>query len=188
MAEREAQGQEGPKGEEEEGSKVARAAAVVAVVLAVVVLYLLFTRGPSYDVTAKFANASQLVTGNDVEVAGTRVGKVEDISLADDGTALVKMTISGDYAPLHEGTVATIRSQSLSGVANRYVQLQMPGADQVGPAIKDGATLPLSSTVSEVDLDQLFNSLDKKTIGHFKELVKGFARSYDGIGPQTNRS
>ena len=149
--------------------------------------FLLLRGGDSYTVTAHFQNASQLVKGNQVEVAGTAAGTIDDISLADDGTALVKMTISGDYAPLHEGTIATIRSQSLSGVANRYVQLQMPAADEEGPAIKDGATLPLTQTVSEVDLDQLFNSLDKKTIGHFKDLIKGFARSYDGIGPQTNR-
>jgi phospholipid/cholesterol/gamma-HCH transport system substrate-binding protein len=167
---------------------VGRIAAIVALGGAVLVAALLLLRsGDSYTVTAHFQNASQLVKGNLVEVGGTKAGTIEDISLADDGTALVKMTITGDYAPLHEGTIATIRSQSLSGVANRYVQLQMPAADQEGPAIKDGATLPISATVSEVDLDQLFNSLDRKTIGHFKEVVKGFARSYDGIGPQTNR-
>ena len=149
--------------------------------------FLLLRNGDSYTVTAHFQNASQLVKGNQVEVAGTAAGTIDDISLADDGTALVKMTISGDYAPLREGTIATIRSQSLSGVANRYVQLQMPSADEEGAPIKDGGTLPLHQTVSEVDLDQLFNTLDEKTIGHFKDVIKGFARSYDGIGPQTNK-
>jgi len=122
-----------------------------------------------------------------VEVAGISAGTIDDISLAEDGTALVKMTISSDYAPLREGTVATIRSQSLSGIANRFVQLQMPSATDAGGAIKDGGTLPLSQTVSEVDLDQLFNTFDQKTIGHFKDVIKGFARAYDGVGPQTNR-
>jgi phospholipid/cholesterol/gamma-HCH transport system substrate-binding protein len=173
--------------EEEEKSKTARYATVAALVLAVIAIFLVLQHRDSYQVTAKFANASQLVKGNEVEIAGSRVGTIDDISLAEDGTALVKMTISSDYAPLREGTVATIRSQSLSGIANRFVQLQMPSATDAGGAIKDGGTLPLSQTVSEVDLDQLFNTFDQKTIGHFKDVIKGFARAYDGVGPQTNR-
>ena len=173
--------------EEEEKSKTARYATVAALLLAIVAAFLVLQSRDSYEVTARFANASQLVKGNEVDVAGTKAGTIDDISLAEDGTALVKMTISGDYAPLREGTVATIRSQSLSGIANRYVQLQMPSATDAGGAIKDGGTLPLSQTVSEVDLDQLFNTFDQKTIGHFKDVIKGFARAYDGVGPQTNR-
>jgi phospholipid/cholesterol/gamma-HCH transport system substrate-binding protein len=97
------------------------------------------------------------------------------------------MSINSDYAPLSANTIATIRSQSLSGVANRFVQLEMPPADKKGPEIKSGGSLPLSQTVSEVDLDQLFNTLDPKTIGHFKDVIKGFARAYEGIGPQTGQ-
>jgi phospholipid/cholesterol/gamma-HCH transport system substrate-binding protein len=63
----------------------------------------------------------------------------------------------------------------------------MPPADQRGRALDSGDRLGLSNTVSEVDLDQLFNTLDPKTIGHFKQLIKGFARAYEGIGPQTGR-
>jgi phospholipid/cholesterol/gamma-HCH transport system substrate-binding protein len=142
--------------------------------------------GSSYTVTAQFQNASQLVKGNQVEVAGVPAGTIKDISLGPNGSAEVKMEINSDYAPLHEGTVATVRSQSLSGIANRFIQLQLPPADRAGAAIPDGGALPLSDTVSEVDLDQLFDTLDKRTIGHFKDVIKGFARAYAGIGPQTN--
>jgi phospholipid/cholesterol/gamma-HCH transport system substrate-binding protein len=173
--------------EEEEKSKTARIATVAALVLAVLAVFLLLQSRDSYTVTAQFSNASQLVKGNQVEVAGVAAGTINDISLGENGTALVKMTINSDYAPLREGTIATVRSQSLSGLANRYIQLQMPTAEAQGPPIADGGTLPLSQTVSEVDLDQLFNTLDHKTIGHFKDVIKGFARAYDGIGPQTNQ-
>jgi phospholipid/cholesterol/gamma-HCH transport system substrate-binding protein len=167
---------------------VGRIAAIVAVIAAVlVVAFLLLGSSDSYKVTAQFQNASQLVPGNQVEVAGTPAGTIDDISLGENGTALVEMSIDSDYAPLREGTVATVRSQSLSGIANRYVQLQMPTAEEQGPRIPDGGTLPLSATVSEVDLDQLFNTFDDETIGAFKNVIKGFARSYEGIGPQTNR-
>jgi phospholipid/cholesterol/gamma-HCH transport system substrate-binding protein len=167
---------------------VGRIAAVVALGAGVLVVALvLLGGGSSYRVTAQFENASQLVKGNQVEVAGVPAGTITDISLGDNGTALVEMEVDSDYAPLHEGTVATIRSQSLSGIANRFIQLQMPTAGQSGPPIRDGGTLPLSSTVSEVDLDQLFNTLDDETVDHFQQVIKGFARSYDGVGPQTNR-
>ena len=158
---------------------------MVAAVL--VVAFLLLSGGDSYKITAEFQNASQIVKGNQVEVAGVAAGTIDDISLGEDGIALVEMSINEDYAPLREGTVATVRSQSLSGVANRFVALQMPEGDEQGEAIPDGGTLPLSATVSEVDLDQLFNTFDEETIGSFKNVIKGFARSYDGIGPQTNR-
>src|SRR5215210_9042052 len=76
---------------------------------ALIVLYLLlFGAGGGYEVTAAFENASQLVTGNNVTVAGVPVGSVKKISLSDDGQALVEMEISDDaYNPLPEGTHAT---------------------------------------------------------------------------------
>jgi phospholipid/cholesterol/gamma-HCH transport system substrate-binding protein len=160
---------------------------VVALGVGVLAIALLLLRGgDSYEVTAEFENAAQLVKGNLVEVAGVKAGTVKDISLGPHGSAEVKMSIDGDYAPLHEGTLATIRSQSLSGIANRFIQLQMPSEDQRGPAIADGGELPVSSTVSEVDLDQFFNTFDKKTIGHFRQIIKGFATANEGVGKPTN--
>jgi phospholipid/cholesterol/gamma-HCH transport system substrate-binding protein len=150
------------------------------------IAFLLLRGGESYEVTAEFENAAQLVKGNLVEVAGVKAGTVKDISLGPHGSAEVKMDIDGDYAPLHEGTIATIRSQSLSGIANRFIQLQMPSEDQRGPAIADGGELPISNTVSEVDLDQFFNTFDKKTIGHFRQIIKGFATANEGVGKPTN--
>jgi len=159
----------------------------VALGVGVLVIALLLLRGGnSYEVTAEFENAAQLVKGNLVEVAGVKAGTIKNISLGPHGSAEVKMEIDGDYAPLHEGTIATIRSQSLSGIANRFIQLQMPSANQRGAAIPDGGTLPISNTVSEVDLDQFFNTLDTKTVNHFKQVIQGFATANENIGKPTN--
>src|SRR5919106_1836587 len=114
---------------EERRQRIRRIAASSTLALAVlIVLYLLlFAGGGGYTVTAAFENASQLVTGNNVNVARAPVGTVKEISLSDDGQALVKMEISDDaYTPLPDGTHATIRSQSLPGIANRYVSLYLP--------------------------------------------------------------
>ena len=109
-------------------SAVGRVAAVFALIGAViVVLLLVLGGGSSYTVTAEFESASQLVTGNNVDVAGVPVGSVKQISLSDDGQALVELEISDSaYTPLPEGTHVTVRSQSLSGIANRYDDLSLP--------------------------------------------------------------
>jgi phospholipid/cholesterol/gamma-HCH transport system substrate-binding protein len=168
---------------------VGRIAAILALIGAfVVVLLLVFGGGSSYSVTANFENASQLVKGNTVAVAGVSVGKVNKIKLADDGQAEVVMSIDDPaYEPLKTGTIATVRSQSVSGVANRYVELQMPPADQAGADIKSGGVIDQTDTVSEVDLDSLFNTLNKPTINGLKGVIKGFAQAYSGVGPETNQ-
>jgi phospholipid/cholesterol/gamma-HCH transport system substrate-binding protein len=169
-------------------SVVGRVAAILALIGAVaVVLLLVLGGGSGYTVTAEFENASQLVTGNNVNVAGVPVGSVKEISLSNDGQALVKMEISDSaYTPLPVGTHAQIRSQSLSGIANRYVDLTLPTANTT-QKIGSGGTISQADTTSEVDLDQLFNTLDKPTVTHLQEVIRGFARSYDGVGAKANR-
>jgi phospholipid/cholesterol/gamma-HCH transport system substrate-binding protein len=169
-------------------SVVGRIAAVLALLGAVVVVLLLVLGGGSpYTVTAQFVNASQLVTGNNVNVAGAPVGSIKQISLSDDGQALVEMEISDSaYTPLPEGTHATIRSQSLSGIANRYIDLDLPAEDG-GKPIAEGGQISQANTTSEVDLDQLFNTLDKPTVDSIKQVIEGFARSYEGVGAKANR-
>jgi phospholipid/cholesterol/gamma-HCH transport system substrate-binding protein len=168
-------------------SAVGRIAAVVALVVAAVAVGLLLLRGgSSYEITAEFQNASQLVKGSQVVVAGVPTGTVKDIALGDHGQALVTFTVSDPYVPLREGTTATIRSYSLSGIANRQIQLDLPPPDQAGPELASGTTMPESQTVSEVDLDQLFNTLNAKTIENFKHVIEGFEISYQGVSQQAN--
>jgi phospholipid/cholesterol/gamma-HCH transport system substrate-binding protein len=173
---------------EERRQRIRRGAALATLALAVViVLYLLLLGGGGgYKVTAAFENASQLVKGNDVDIAGAPVGSISDIKLGDDGQALVEMKIANDaYQPLPAGTRATIRSQSLSGIANRYVDLALP-TEPGDQTIKSGGEIPQSDTTSEVDLDQLFNTLNRPTIEGLKRTIRGFARAYQGVGPQAN--
>jgi phospholipid/cholesterol/gamma-HCH transport system substrate-binding protein len=119
---------------------VIRLVALAAIGLAVIGLVAILLRsGDAYSVEADFVNASQLVEGNQVFVAGEAVGSVEDIRVTDDGQARVRLTIEEEeFAPLREGTFATVRLLSLSGQANRYVDLQMgPGG---APTIADGGS------------------------------------------------
>jgi phospholipid/cholesterol/gamma-HCH transport system substrate-binding protein len=171
-----------------DASAIGRIAAVVALAIAVVAVVSLLTgNGEDYEVTAEFENASQLVGGEQVVVGGVAAGSVKEIELGPNGQALVTFTVDDDYAPLREGTKATIRSYSLSGIANRQVQLTLPPDGEDGGEIENGGTLTQRETISEVDLDEVFNTLDPKTVKDFKRVIQGFEISYEGIGRQANR-
>ena len=169
-------------------SVVGRVAAILALIGAVaVVLFLVVGGGSSYTVTAEFENASQLVTGNNVNVAGVPVGSVKEISLSNDGQALVKMEISDSaYTPLPVGTHAQIRSQSLSGIANRYVDLTLPTAN---------ATQKIGSGGTISQARHHLRGRPRPALQHARqahrhppqEVIRGFARSYDGVGAKANR-
>jgi phospholipid/cholesterol/gamma-HCH transport system substrate-binding protein len=167
---------------------VARAAAAGALALAVVlaVWLLLFKGGGGTEYTLLFQNAGQLVKDDDVQVGGRRVGSVRDIELTQDNRAAIKIVVEEPYAPLREGTAAVIRLTSLSGIANRYVALT-PGPGDA-EELPDGATLRSDSTTDVVDLDQIFNTLDKKTSGDLADVIKGLATQYQGQGEQVGLS
>jgi len=165
---------------------IGRVVGLAALAAAFVVVVVLLSRGgDTYEVTAEFANAGQLVKGNEVVVGGAAAGKVETVELGPQGQALVTFTVNEEYAPLARGTVATIRSPSLSQIAGRQVELTLP-VDSQDP-IDDGGTLSQQETVSAVDLDQLFNTLDPETVEDFKHVIQGFEESSEGVGPQANR-
>ena len=166
----------------------ARPIALLALVLAVLLAayLLLFRSSGGHEYTLLFANAGQLVKDDDVQVGGRRIGSVRSIELTGDNQAAVKVEVQEPYAPLREGTQAVIRLTSLSGVANRYVALTL-GADN-NKRLDEGATLDASKTTSVVDLDQLFNTIDAKTRGDLQDVVKGFARQYQGRGEEVGQS
>ena len=157
---------------------------LVAVVLVAVLL--LGNSGGNYRVHALFQNASQLVNGDLVEVSGRPVGKVTNIDLTPDGQANLTLHIDDDFAPLRQGTQLVVRQQSLSGVANRYVDLMLPGGSP--PAIDDGATISADHTTTAVDLDEIFNVFGSKERKALSNLIRGFAQSYGGRGAEANRA
>jgi phospholipid/cholesterol/gamma-HCH transport system substrate-binding protein len=166
-------------------SVAGRIAAVLAVAVAVIVVaVLLFSGGSStYTVKAKFIDANQLVKGNLVQVAGVKAGSVKKIEVADDGQAIVTFQVDDDFAPLKEGTRAAIRQASLSGIANRYIELSLPGTPKNGSKPRDidnGDTIGVNATTTSVELDQLFSVFDPPTREAVKQLFVNQHRFYEG--------
>lgn len=150
------------------------------------VALLMFGRGGGYEVNATFENAGQLVKGNYVEVAGRPIGKVKSIELDPSGGARVTMSVGKGFDPLHRGTSAVIRVTSLSGIANRYVELH-PGRDDA-KEIPDGGEISADHTQAPVDLDQLFNTLDDKTRKGLQDIIQGSADQYRGKADQAREA
>ena len=105
--------------------------------------------------TAAFRDASGLAAGNEVRVAGVKVGKVTDVSLARDGTTTyvrVEFRID-DAVRLGPDTGATIRIKTVLG--QKYLALAPAGVGRL-PA---GGRIPLSRTASPFDVMQAVNGL-----------------------------
>src|SRR5918995_5891677 len=118
-----------------------RALAAGLVLLAVIAVAILLFRGDGgYRVTAEFVNAGQLVKGNEVKAGGATVGSVKDIDVTPDGRAKITLGIDDDdYQPLRRGTRVMVKQASLSGIANRYVDLHLGPTG--GEEIDDGGVI-----------------------------------------------
>jgi phospholipid/cholesterol/gamma-HCH transport system substrate-binding protein len=166
---------------------VARILATAALIAAIALTALaMFGGGSSYKVKAVFDNAGQLVRGNQVRVGGQPVGTISDIALDDNANAIVTMEVDEAVAPLHDGTTATIRASSLSGIANRYVSLK-PGPNS-NRKIDDGGRIGSDETSAPVDLDVVFNSLDAKTREGLRNVIRGYGDWYDTRGADAGQA
>lgn len=161
-------------------SLIGRVAALVALVIAVVaVVVILFSGGSSYHVYAVFQDASQLVTGDQVDVAQAPIGTISNITLTQNGMARIELNISDShYQPLRHGTIATVRVPSLSSVANRYLELRLaPGNAR---PIANGGTIGPQNTNSAVNIDAIFNTLNGPTRKGLQDVIQGSASQWKG--------
>lgn len=166
------------------GVTPARIAVIAALAVAVIALaVVLFSGGGGHKYTFVFQNAAQLVPDNQVLIGGSPVGSVESIELSDDNLAEVHVEVEQE---LHEGTTATVRATSLSGVANHYISVS-PGPNS-SPALGEGAEIGLGSTTTPIDIDQFFNTFPPSVRKGLSEFIKGNSAIYAGQGKAANNS
>ena len=172
------------------GSPIARIAAIAAVALAILLVgYLMFAGGGGeYTVKAQFLSGGQLTRGNLVEIGGVRVGTVKKLKITPSGQAEAEFSVDEGHAPLRGGTRAVIRAGSQSSVANRYIELHMPSEKDAGEEVEDGGSIGgTEMTTTGVELDQLFQTLDRETRESLRGLYKGSYTQWKGRGEEGNR-
>jgi ABC-type transporter Mla subunit MlaD len=126
--------------------------------------------GGAYRVRAIFMNAFSVIPGEDVKVAGVKVGKVESLDVTPDHKAAVVLRIDRPgFDDFRRDAECSIRPQSLIGekfVACTPTQPRPEGAQappplrkiERGPG-KGQYLLPVSQTSKPVDLDLVNNTL-----------------------------
>lgn len=107
--------------------------------------------GDTRSYKAEFADVSGLRTGDDVRVAGVRVGRVQSVEITDEGAEVGFDLV--EEQPLLDNTKLVMRYQNLLG--QRYLALVQD--DERGPRLKAGATVPLERTSPGFDLTELLN-------------------------------
>jgi phospholipid/cholesterol/gamma-HCH transport system substrate-binding protein len=124
--------------------------AIATGVLAIVIGNLSF--GATHSYKAVFTDATGLVKGDDIRIAGVKVGSVQGISIVDRTQALVTFSVQSDTA-LMRSTHADLRYRNLVG--QRYVAL----TNEIGSTgvLTPGSTIPVSQTSPALDLTLLFN-------------------------------
>ncbi|SEC90333.1 phospholipid/cholesterol/gamma-HCH transport system substrate-binding protein [Streptomyces sp. 2231.1] len=119
--------------------------------LAATIVNVSFTPKDTYH--AVFTDVTGLETGDDIRVAGVRVGEIEGIRIKDRTLAEVTFTVSADR-PLLAGAHAVVRYRNLVG--QRYVALTEGTGDGTA-RLRPGGTIPLSRTQPALDLNALLN-------------------------------
>jgi len=103
--------------------------------------------------TAVFSDVTGLAKGQDVRIAGVRVGEITKIGIDKDRTSAIVDFRAARSSVLTRGTVASIKYRNLVG--ERYLAL----SQGPGPAtpLRDGDMLARDHTRSALDLTVLFN-------------------------------
>ncbi|WP_347402921.1 MlaD family protein [Protofrankia symbiont of Coriaria ruscifolia] len=130
----------------------------------------------SYEVKLVMPSAAQLADGSPVWVNGAKAGSVQSLEVKD-GKALVTVSLTGDYAPLHDGTTSRVEWNSALG--ERMLTLY--------PGPGENATIPKNGLVKgqslQIEVDQVLAALDQPTRDKLTSLLKELNQTVDGREP-----
>jgi len=119
--------------------------------------------------TADFTEAAGLVSGNEVRVAGVKVGTVSRLSL--DGN---KVTVSFKVKNTWVGNASTVAIKIKTLLGEKYLAVDPLGGAEQNP----DTTIPLNRTVSPYDVTDAFNGL-ANTVGQIN--TGQLAQSFEAI-------
>ncbi|MEA2207405.1 MAG: phospholipid/cholesterol/gamma-HCH transport system substrate-binding protein [Blastocatellia bacterium] len=145
---------------------------------------------PTYDLSARVPNGSNLVPGNEVRVGGFRVGVVDTVKPATQviggkttPIAVLNMKLDKTVEPLTVDSKLIIRSRSALGL--KYVQITPGTAKQTFEA---GGTVPLANATLPVEFDDFLNTFDGDTRQNSRLALSGYGDAFAGRGQDLNRA
>ncbi|MDO9378217.1 MAG: MCE family protein [Nocardioidaceae bacterium] len=112
---------------------------------------------------AEFEDVTGVAKGDDVRIAGVRVGSITDVEATDAGTAVLTFEVAST-SPLTTTNDVAIRFRNLIG--QRYLSITQ-GANGASTPLEEDALVPMDRTTEALDLNVLFDG--------FKPLFKGLS-------------
>jgi phospholipid/cholesterol/gamma-HCH transport system substrate-binding protein len=147
--------------------------------------------GSTYKVRAIF-DFVRAVPGEDVKIAGAKVGKIGSLDVTPDNKAAVVLDIQkSGFTPFHTDAHCTIRPQSLIG--ENFADCS-PGSTKAPdlPRIKDGQPgagqylLPVQNTSSPVDIDEINDIYRLPIRQRLAVIINEFGTGLAGRGANLN--
>jgi phospholipid/cholesterol/gamma-HCH transport system substrate-binding protein len=135
----------------------------------------------TYQVVAHFDDATGVTEGNEIRLAGVRVGKVGSVEV-ERGEAVVGMNIDDRYRVPADSRFE-LRWKNLLG--QRFIEVvPPPDATPGGPAVEEGAELTTARTRSAADLSMLLNNteplLSQLDVPRLNQVTATLAASFAG--------
>jgi phospholipid/cholesterol/gamma-HCH transport system substrate-binding protein len=131
-------------------------------------------------------DTAQAVTpgqGQTVQVAGVEIGDIASVELKG-GRAVVGLDIKQEYRTLiRRDATASLRPRT--GLKDMYVQV-FPGKDRT--PVKEGFTIPIANSLTDVDLDEILSELDARTRDYITLLANGAGEGLRGKGDDLART
>jgi phospholipid/cholesterol/gamma-HCH transport system substrate-binding protein len=122
------------------------------------------------------AQATTPGQGQSVTIAGAKIGEISSVELHE-GRAVVSMSLNPTYARYiyHDATMLLRPKTQLQDIT---VEVD-PGTPAAG-RLASGATIPISQTSPNVNLDEFLSSLDADTRNYIQLLLAGAAQGLNG--------
>jgi virulence factor Mce-like protein len=140
---------------------------------------------PRYTLHLQVRNASELTRNAEVHMGGSLVGLVDAVDPARDASgrpiALLDMKLNKNVEPLPVDSTFDIRLKGAIGL--KYLEVTRGSSSRTYP---EGATVPLSQSSAEVDLDQLLSMFDPATRAGVAASTVGFSDALAGRGADIN--
>ena len=166
----------------------------VTVLVAIVAVFLAYNANnglpfvPRYSLHVQVADAEELTSDAEVHLAGgSLVGHVTGIvpgrTASGQPIAVLDLALNKNIEPLSDDSTWRIRLKGAIGL--KYLQLTPGNSSQT---LANGATVPISQTSSEVDLDQVLSQYDAKTRAGVVLATTGYGEAFAGRGLDINNA
>jgi len=140
----------------------------------------------AYHVTADFKTGGGLYQNANVTYRGVTIGRVEQVSLDDDGV-VASMRLNTD-TKVPDNVTATVKS--VSAVGEQYIDL-VPPADPSNRALRDGSNIGVDRTAVGQDIAALLTQAESlvDSIGdtRLQDLLRETFKAFNGSGPELAR-